>query len=175
MPVLRNWWSCYDLSGELPPPSPELASDAVGRLGTVAWELLPPVPLAQVWGVEARLLDVLRVQAAQLRRRHELTALALVLAQIAVLDTAAGRWGAAEVAAAEGLRLAEEVGVAHLATQSRSCLGVLAAARATIAPSTSTPVGSCRSRCRVGCGRSVHRRTGFVAGRRCSRVVRRRR
>ncbi|MFF0717236.1 AAA family ATPase [Micromonospora sp. NPDC003816] len=129
MPALRNWWSCYDLSGEFPPPSPDLASDAVGRLGTVAWELLPPVPLAQVWGVEARLLDVLRVQAAQLRRRHELTALALVLAQIAVLDTAAGRWGAAEVAAAEGLRLAEEVGAAHLATQSRSCLGILAAAR----------------------------------------------
>ncbi|WP_327035037.1 helix-turn-helix transcriptional regulator [Micromonospora ureilytica] len=129
MPVLRDWWSCYDLAGEFPPPTPDLASDAVGRLGMVAWELLPPVPLVQAWGLDRGLLDVLRVQAAQLRRRHELTALALVLAQIAILDTAAGRWGAAEAAAAEGLRLAEEVGADHLAMQSRSCLGTLAAAR----------------------------------------------
>ncbi|PZG20460.1 helix-turn-helix transcriptional regulator [Micromonospora craterilacus] len=129
MPVLRNWWSCYDLTGEVTPTTSDLGSDTVGRLGTVAWELLPPVPLVQAWGIDGGLLDVLRVQAAQLRRRHELTALALVLAQIAVLDTAAGRWGAAEMAAAEGLRLAEEVGADHLATQSRGCLGMLAAAR----------------------------------------------
>ncbi|MEU6643491.1 AAA family ATPase [Saccharomonospora sp. NPDC046836] len=129
LPVLRNWWSCYDQTGEVTPTTPELASDTVDRLGTAAWELLPPVPLVQAWGIEGGLLDVLRVQAAQLRRRHELTALALVLAQIAVLDTTAGRWGAAESAAAEGLRLAEEVGADHVATQSRSSLGALAAAR----------------------------------------------
>jgi DNA-binding CsgD family transcriptional regulator len=129
MPVLRNWWACYDQTGGAAPTTPNLASDTVGRLGTAAWELLPPVPLVQAWGIEGGLLDVLRVQAAQLRRRHELTALALVLAQIAVLDTTAGRWGAAETAATEGLRLAEEVGADHLATQSRGALGVLAAAR----------------------------------------------
>ncbi|GIJ11850.1 AAA family ATPase [Micromonospora andamanensis] len=129
MPVLENWWSCYDLTGEATPTTRNLAGDIVGQLGTAAWELLPPVPLVQAWGIDGGLLDVLRVQAAQLRRRHELTALALVLAQIAVLDTAAGRWDAAEMAAIEGLRLAEEVGADHLATQSRSCLGLLAAAR----------------------------------------------
>lgn len=129
LPVLRNWWSCYDESGEVTPTTLEMASGTVGRLGTAAWELLPPVPLVQAWGIEAGLLDVLRVQAAQLRRRHELTALALALSQIAVLDTAAGRWGAAGTAAAEGLRLAEEVGADHLATQCHSSLGTLAAAR----------------------------------------------
>ncbi|MDG4798349.1 LuxR family transcriptional regulator [Micromonospora sp. WMMD1082] len=129
MPVLRNWWSCYDETDEVTPTSPDLASDTVGRLGRAAWELLPPVPLVHAWGIDGGLLDVLRVQAAELRRRHELTALALVLGQIAVLDTAAGRWGAAETTAAEGLRLAEEVGADHLATQNRSSLGALAAVR----------------------------------------------
>ncbi|NYT95283.1 helix-turn-helix transcriptional regulator [Salinispora sp. H7-4] len=129
MPMLRNWWSCYDETGEITPTSPDLASDTVGRLGTAAWELLPPVPLVQAWGIDGGLFDVLSLQAAQLRRRHELTALALVLAQLSVLDTAAGRWDAAALAAAEGLRLAEEVGADHLAAQSRSALGMLAAAR----------------------------------------------
>jgi DNA-binding CsgD family transcriptional regulator/tetratricopeptide (TPR) repeat protein len=129
LPVLRNWWSCYDQAGEVVPATPDLGGDTLDRLGTAAWELLPPVPLVQVWGVEGGLLDVLRVQAAQLRRRHEFTALALVLTQISVLDTTAGRWGAAEDAAAEGLRLAEEVGAHHVATQSRASLAVLAGAR----------------------------------------------
>ncbi len=128
-PVLRNWWSCYDEPGEATPAPLDLDSGTVARLGAVAWELLPPVPLVQAWGVEGGLLDVLRVQAAQLRRRHELIALAVVLAQAAVLDTAAGRWDAAGAAAAEGLRLAEEVGADHVATQSRGTLGTLAAAR----------------------------------------------
>ncbi len=100
----------------------------VHRAGA-AWELLPPVPLAQAWGVEGGLLDVLHVQAAQLRRRHELTALALVLSQTAVLDLAAGRWEAAGTAAAEGLRLAGEVGADHVATRCRASLAALAAAR----------------------------------------------
>ncbi|MEU0479163.1 AAA family ATPase [Streptosporangium sp. NPDC006013] len=129
LPVLRNWWSCYDQTGEVTPTTPDMAGDTVGRLGTAAWELLPPVPLVQAWGIEGRLLDVLRVQAVQLRRRHELTALAIVLSQTAVLDIAAGRWHAAETALAEGLRLAEEVGADHLATQCHASLGSLAAAR----------------------------------------------
>ncbi|TWF74995.1 regulatory LuxR family protein [Pseudonocardia hierapolitana] len=129
MPVLRNWWSCYDETGEVTPTPLDMASDTVGRLGTAAWELLPPVPLVQAWGIEGGLLDVLRVQAAQLRRRHELAALAVVLSQTAVLDLAAGRWDAAEAAAAEGLLLAEEVGADHVATQCHSSLGSLVAAR----------------------------------------------
>ncbi|AGZ44045.1 helix-turn-helix transcriptional regulator [Actinoplanes friuliensis] len=129
VPVLRNWWSCYDESGEITPASLDLDSRTVGRLGTAAWTLLPPVPLVQAWGIEGGLLDVLRVQAAQLRRRHELAALAMVLAQTAVLDLAAGRWAAAEASAAEGLQLAGEAGADHVAAQCHSCLGLLAAAR----------------------------------------------
>ncbi|MGI5231805.1 helix-turn-helix transcriptional regulator [Actinoallomurus sp. CA-142502] len=129
LPVLRNWWSCYDQTGEVTPIPLDMASGTVGRLGTAAWELLPPVPLVQAWGIEGGLLDVLRVQAAQLRRRHELAALAVVLSQTAVLDLGAGRWGAAEAAATEGLQLAEEVGADHVATQCHASLGSLAAAR----------------------------------------------
>jgi DNA-binding CsgD family transcriptional regulator len=129
MPVLRNWWSCYDQTGEVTPTPLDMASDTVGRLGTAAWELLPPVPLVHAWGIEGGLLDVLRVRAAQLRRRHELAALAVVLAQTSILDLNAGRWGAVEAAAAEGLRLAEEVGADHVATQCHASLAALAAAR----------------------------------------------
>ncbi|MFF5260044.1 LuxR C-terminal-related transcriptional regulator [Actinomadura viridis] len=129
LPVLRNWWACYDQTGEVTPTLLGMASGTVGRLGAAAWELLPPVPLVQAWGIEGGLLDVLRVQAAQLRRRHELAALAVVRSQTAVLDLGAGRWDAAEAAAAEGLRLAEEVGADHVATQCHSSLGSLAAAR----------------------------------------------
>jgi DNA-binding CsgD family transcriptional regulator len=127
MPVLRNWWSCYDQTGDVTPAP--LDSGTVGRLGTAAWELLPPVPLVHAWGIEGGLLDVLRVQAAQLRRRHELAALAVVLSQTAILDLNAGRWGAVEAAAAEGLLLAEEVGADHVATQCHASLAALAAAR----------------------------------------------
>ncbi|MBX7266356.1 AAA family ATPase [Micromonospora sp. Llam7] len=175
MPVLRNWWSCYDLTGEFPPPTPDLTSDAVGRLGTVAWELLPPVPLAQAWGVDARLLDVLRVQAAQLRRRHELSALALVLAQIAILDTAAGRWGAAEVAAAEACGWPRRSGRITSPRRAAAASAHWLPPAASTAPSTSTPAGPCGSRFRVGCERSAHRRTGFVDVRHSSTVVLRRR
>ncbi|WP_156757300.1 ATP-binding protein [Actinokineospora pegani] len=129
MPVLRSWWSCYDETGSVTPAPLHLDSGTVARLGASAWELLPPVPLVQAWGFEEGLLDVLRVQAAQLRRRHELAALAVVLAQTAILDLNAGRWDAAEAAAAEGLLLAVEVGADHVATQCHASLAALAAAR----------------------------------------------
>ncbi|MEQ3551130.1 AAA family ATPase [Pseudonocardia nematodicida] len=129
LPALRGWWACYDETGELTPVAPDGAGDLVARLGAAAWSLLPPVPLAQAWGIEGPLADVLRVQAAQLRRRHELAALAMVLSQTAVLDLFAGRWGEAEAGAAEGLRLAGEVGADHVVTQCRTSLACLAAAR----------------------------------------------
>ncbi|MGM0719293.1 MAG: AAA family ATPase [Actinomycetota bacterium] len=129
MPTLRSWWACYDGTGRAAGPLPATDAATVGLLGTVPWELLPPVPLAQACGVEGPLHDVLRMQAAQLRRRHELAALAMVLAQSAVLDVAAGRWETAEAGATEGLRLAEEVGADHVASQCRLCLANLAAAR----------------------------------------------
>ena len=129
MPVLRNWWSCYDQTGEVTPTRLDLASGTVGRLGAAAWELLPPVPLVQAWGIERGLLDVLRVQAAQLRRRQELAALAVVLSQTAILDLNAGRWDAVEAAAGEALLLAEETGADHVATQCHASFGAVAAAR----------------------------------------------
>ncbi len=129
LPTLQAWWACYDVTGTPTPPFPAPDADTVGLLGTVPWELLPPVPLAQSWGVEGPLRDVLRVQAAQLRRRHELAALAVVLVQGAVLDFAAGRWEVARAAAAEALRLAEEAGADHVASQCRLHLANLAAAR----------------------------------------------
>ncbi|MBN9734980.1 MULTISPECIES: LuxR family transcriptional regulator [unclassified Pseudonocardia] len=129
VPVLRAWWACYDETGQVARATPGRSSDTVGRLGTVPWELLPPVPLVWAWGAEGPLHDVLTVQAAQLRRRHELAALAMVLSQTAVLDLAAGRWEAAGSAAEEGLQLAAEVGADHIATQCRLSLAGLAAAR----------------------------------------------
>lgn len=129
MPTLRAWWACYDGAGRAAGSLPAPDAATVGLLGTVPWELLPPVPLVQACGVEGPLHDVLQVQAAQLRRRHELAALAMVLAQSAVLDAAAGRWATAEAGATEGLRLAEEVGADHVASQCRLCLANLAAAR----------------------------------------------
>lgn len=128
-PVLRNWWSCYDETGAVTPAPLGLDSATVSRLGAAAWELLPPAPLVQAWGIEDGLLDVLRVQAGQLRRRHELAALAVVLSQAAVLDLDAGRWDAVVAAAGEGLLLAEEVGADHVAAQCHASLAAVAAAR----------------------------------------------
>ncbi len=129
LPTLRTWWSCYDESGEITPITPDRAGDTFKRFVTAAWELLPPVPLVQAWGIEGPLRDVLRVQAAELRRRHELAALAVVLSQTAVLDLAAGRWDAVDTEATDGLQLAEEVGADHVAAQCRGTLGLLAAGR----------------------------------------------
>ncbi|GAA3228083.1 LuxR family transcriptional regulator [Pseudonocardia petroleophila] len=129
LPMLRTWWSCYDESGEIARIRPDGAGDTFRRFFTAAWELLPPVPLVQAWGIEGPLRDALRVQAAELRRRHEIAALAVVLSQAAVLDLAAGRWDAVETEATDGLHLAEEVGADHVATQCRGTLGSLAAGR----------------------------------------------
>ncbi|MEJ2871494.1 AAA family ATPase [Actinomycetospora sp. OC33-EN08] len=129
LPVLRAWWACYDETGDLAPPAPDGSGDTVGRLGAVPWEFLPPAPLLQAWGVEGPVHEALQLRIAHLRRRHELAALAMALAQSAVLDRAAGRWDAAGAAATEGLRLAEEVGAGHVATQCRLVLGIVAAAR----------------------------------------------
>ncbi|MEQ3553654.1 LuxR family transcriptional regulator [Pseudonocardia nematodicida] len=129
LPVLRSWWSCYDGTGGPAPAAPDGGADTVGVLGALTWELLPPAPLAQAWGIEGPVLDVLRLRAARLRRRHERSGLAVVLSRTAVLDLAAGRWGGAMTAASDGLRLAEEVGADHVAAQCRTTLAALAAAR----------------------------------------------
>ncbi|WP_116950642.1 ATP-binding protein [Jiangella endophytica] len=132
MPTLRAWWACYDETGGtggVAAAPPGGSSDTVGLLGTVPWELLPPTLLVWAWGAEGPLRDVLGLQVAQLRRRHELPALAMVLSQTAVLDLSAGRWSIAADTATEALQLAEEVGADHVATQCRLCLASLAAGR----------------------------------------------
>ncbi|OZM84224.1 LuxR family transcriptional regulator [Pseudonocardia sp. MH-G8] len=129
VPLLRSWWSCHDTTDPVVPVDPETVGDLADRLGTRAWGLLPPIPLLQCWGVEGRLHDVLRVQTAALRRRQEITALAALLVQTAVLDVTAGRWDAAGNAVVEALGLAEEVGTENVATQCRLVLASLAAPR----------------------------------------------
>ena len=129
MPGLKSWWSCYDETGELAGSSPGGGGDTVGLLGVVPWALLPPTLLVWAWGAEGPLRDVLGLQVATLRRRQDLPALAMVLSQNAVLDLFSGRWRAAAEAADEALRLAEEVGADHVATQCRLALARLAASR----------------------------------------------
>uniref|UniRef100_UPI0024BA9412 AAA family ATPase n=1 Tax=Mycolicibacterium poriferae TaxID=39694 RepID=UPI0024BA9412 len=127
MPALTSWWACYDETGELAGSPPGGGGDTVGLLGVVPWALLPPTLLVWAWGAEGPLRDVLGLQVATLRRRQDLPALAMVLSQTAVLDLFSGRWHAAAEAADEALRLAEEVGADHVATQCRLALARLAA------------------------------------------------
>lgn len=129
MPALRAWWACYDETGEVSGAPPGGGDDTVGLLGGVPWSLLPPTLLVLAWGAEGPLRDVLVLQIGTLRRRQELPALAMVLSQHAVLDLFSGRWSAAADAAQEALRLAEEVGADHVATQCRLAMARLAASR----------------------------------------------
>lgn len=129
MPGLQSWWACYDETGELAGSSPGGGGDTVDLLGVVPWALLPPTLLVWAWGAEGPLRDVLGLQVAALRRRQELPALAMALSQTTVLDLFSGRWDTAAAAADEALRLAEEVGADHVATQCRLSLARLAAGR----------------------------------------------
>lgn len=116
--------------GSGPGPDPDARSRALVALARATPpRLLPPTPLAVAWGIDGPMADALRRQAPSLRRGSERARLAVALAQTAVLDAFAGRWEAAESAAAEGLRLAEDAGADHVASQCRACLGWLAAAR----------------------------------------------
>ncbi|MFC0105938.1 ATP-binding protein [Kibdelosporangium aridum] len=108
---------------------PTLTDEALTRFGSGSWQLAPPAPLCVAWGVERLLSEALGRKIVELRRTDAVTALAAVLAQTVTLDIAQGDWTRAAANAVEGLRLAEEIGADHLASQCRNCLGWLAAVR----------------------------------------------
>ncbi|ONK09590.1 LuxR family transcriptional regulator [Streptomyces sp. MP131-18] len=105
------------------------ADDAVTPARTTALPLLPPTPLALAWGIDKPMRDALRLGMPHLRQGGERAGLADALARTAILDNVAGRWTEAESSATEGLRLAEEMGADHIASDCRTSLGWLAAAR----------------------------------------------
>ncbi|QFU88294.1 AAA family ATPase [Amycolatopsis sp. YIM 10] len=127
-----DWWTDDGSAGPATGSSDVDESDVdelVAGTRTTTPHLLPPTPLGIAWGIDKPMEDALRHRLPQLRRRRERARLAVVLARTAMLDTAAGRWAAAECSATEGLRLAEEVGADHVASHCRTSLGWLAAAR----------------------------------------------
>lgn len=128
LPVLLAWWS-DDPDADTVPTDATGFADALARARRTPLRLLPPAPLAVVWGIDTAMGDALRRRAPYLRRRFEPARLADVLAHTATLDGFAGRWAESESAAEEGLRLAEDVGADQIAAHCRNCLGWLAAVR----------------------------------------------
>ncbi|RLV01305.1 LuxR family transcriptional regulator [Streptomyces griseocarneus] len=122
--VVRGWWA--------PCPkdcSPEVSEEAVARLGTGSWRLIPPAPLAVARGAEEALSEALRQKIAELRRTDAVTAIVLTVPQTATLDVIRGRWADATATATESLRLAEEIDAEHAASICRNTLAWLAALR----------------------------------------------
>ncbi|WP_461296902.1 AAA family ATPase [Streptomyces harbinensis] len=128
IPGTAAWWS-DDASADAAPADTPDAGDAPARARTTILPLLPPTPLALAWGIDKPTVDALRRRLPHLRRRSERARLAIVLAQTAMLDNAAGRWPQSESSATEGLRLAQDLGADHIASHCRTSLGWLAAAR----------------------------------------------
>ncbi|MFJ3038253.1 ATP-binding protein [Streptomyces tendae] len=128
LPGTLAWWS-DDVSADAAPADTPDLGDAAARVRTTILPLLPPTPLALAWGIDEPMADALRRRLPRLRRRSERARLAAALAQTAMLDNAAGRWPQAESSAAEGLRLAQDLGADHIASHCRTSLGWLAAAR----------------------------------------------
>ncbi|MFI5720696.1 ATP-binding protein [Nocardia sp. NPDC051750] len=128
LPALLTWWSADVPAAAASTALPD-AGDMVARARTTMLRLLPPTPLGLAWGIDKPMGDALRRRIAYLRRTSEPARLAGALARTAMLDSFAGRWAEAESSATEGLRLAEDMGADHIASQCRNCLGWLAAAR----------------------------------------------
>lgn len=116
------WWSD---EGAVTPFTEETASP----LGAVSWRLMPPAPLAAAWGAERAVSEVLGRKLEAMRRTDATSALVLTVPQTATLDILAGRWSEARANATETLRLAEEIGADHAASQCRNSLAWLAALR----------------------------------------------
>ncbi|WP_269755662.1 helix-turn-helix transcriptional regulator [Streptomyces albireticuli] len=121
-PALPGWWREEGTA-------PALTDEAVAHLGAGSWRLMPPAPLAIAWGAEEALAEALERKVAGLRRTDAATALVLTVPQTATLDLVRGRWADATANAAETLRLAEEIGADHAASQCRNVLAWTAAAR----------------------------------------------
>ncbi|MFC5719906.1 AAA family ATPase [Streptomyces gamaensis] len=122
LPELTRWWA---LDGTVP----ALTDEAVAQLAAGSWRLVPPAPLAVVWGAEEALAEVFRRKLAELRRTDAVTATVLTMPQTATLDIVRGRWADAAAGATEALRLAEEIAAEHAACQCRNNLAWLAAHR----------------------------------------------
>ncbi|WP_369372702.1 helix-turn-helix transcriptional regulator [Streptomyces sp. cg36] len=121
--ALTQWWGGDSGTGAA------LTEEAVARLGAASWRLVPPAPLALTWGAEQTLAEALRRQLSELRRTDAASALVMTVPQTATLDIVAGRWSEAAANAVETLRLAEEIGADHAASQCRNSLAWLAALR----------------------------------------------
>ncbi len=127
LPIVRTWWG--PATDPARAASPAELGDVMAHISRVESQLLPASPLGLVWGLDEPLADAVHALVRRHRRHADGTSLAAALARIARLDIAAGRWGAAEDAAAEGLASAERIGAEHIAAECRNCLGWLAAAR----------------------------------------------
>ncbi len=126
-PIVRTWWG--PATDPARAASPAELGDVMAHISRVESQLLPASPLGLVWGLDEPLADAVHALVRRHRRHADGTSLAAALARIARLDIAAGRWGAAQDAAAEGLASAERIGAEHIAAECRNCLGWLAAAR----------------------------------------------
>ncbi|MFI8930945.1 AAA family ATPase [Streptomyces sp. NPDC053474] len=125
LPALHQWW---DTDRETSAAAP-LTGDAVARLGTGSWPLLPPAPLALARGAETALADALRTRLTALRATDPTGALVRTAPQTAPLDIARGHWTQATADATEALRVAEETGADRAASLCRAALARLAAPR----------------------------------------------
>jgi DNA-binding CsgD family transcriptional regulator len=128
--LLRAWWT-EDRSGGADDREQvaALGGQGLDRFSGTSWPLMPPAPLGVAWGIEHVLGEGLHREIDQLRQTDQVTALTQALAQTVTVDIAQGFWAFAEANTIEGLRLAQEIGDEHSASQYRNCLGWLAAAR----------------------------------------------
>ncbi len=129
LPVLRSCWTGDVKDPTDGPAAAAPTEDALIWIASVSGRLIPPAPLGMVWGMESALSRILRPRVHELRQTDAVGALAQTLAQTATLDVVQGMWGRAEENASEALRLAEEIGADHTASQAANCLGWLAAMR----------------------------------------------
>ncbi|MGW7417352.1 AAA family ATPase [Streptomyces sp. NPDC054863] len=123
LPTLTQWWGGEEVT------EPMAAEETITRLGAASWRLMPPAPLAVAWGVERALTEAFRRKAEDLRRTDATSALVLAVPQTVTIDIMGGRWAEATANASETLKLAEEIGAGHAASQCRNSLAWLAALR----------------------------------------------
>nr|WP_324289401.1 AAA family ATPase [Streptomyces sp. H34-S4] len=124
LPMIKEWWGSESGTGAVPRPD-----EAFAELGRASWRLIPPAPLAVVWGVEQPLAQAYRRELDVLRRTGAVSPLVLTVPQTATIDIVLGRWTEAAANAADTLRVAEEIGADHAASQCRNTLAWLAALR----------------------------------------------
>ncbi|MCY0939785.1 helix-turn-helix transcriptional regulator [Streptomyces antarcticus] len=124
LPMIKQWWGTGPGTG-----TPPRADEAFARIGSASWHLIPPAPLAVAWGVEEPLARAYQHELEVLRRTGAVSPLVLTVPQTATIDIVRGRWTEAAANAADTLRVAEEIGADHAASQCRNSLAWLAALR----------------------------------------------